>query len=358
MIRAALIVFLALIGGVTPTWSQYFQCPPGSTQMGGSPIWCQCPDGSAASIYGCPQARPQAPPARPQIPPGATRCGSGYCDAGKKCMRNGRQCMNRDAVDCGTYACSANWSCSVGTCMPPGAIHCGDGFCPSWQKCINHRCLSAEEQQQRGGLLKRILTRIIELNPANPMRGYELYSGQKLSTSLQQQSIGSPPQVQQSIGSPPRVWNPAIGQMLNDPYVGQPVTTTVAAAPRKARIYTSSSSTPDRMRSWNEGGYKRHVYLLRTLHGAPLGCSASACPASATMAGPTIYFWTPTVALVVRPGVRLPTRATSSAALMCRLPDAVRLGSGAPCGALKVHHRRRGSGGAKGRKGWTRGAKF
>ena len=224
MIRAALIVFLALIGGVTPTWSQYFQCPPGSTQMGGSPIWCQCPDGSAASIYGCPQARPQAPPARPQIPPGATRCGSGYCDAGKKCMRNGRQCMNRDAVDCGTYACSANWSCSVGTCMPPGAIHCGDGFCPSWQKCINHRCLSAEEQQQRGGLLKRILTRIIELNPANPMRGYELYSGQKLSTSLQQQSIGSPPQVQQSIGSPPRVWNPAIGQMLNDPYVGQPVT--------------------------------------------------------------------------------------------------------------------------------------
>lgn len=158
--------------------AQYFQCPAGSVNVGGGGgIMCMCPDGSYASIYGCPQhARPQ---------PSGIPCGNGYCPFGTSCSRSGNSCLQPGSVDCGSHACAAGEKCSRGGgCVAANAQQCGNGYCSPGLICTRaQQCIDAS--QSNGNMLSIFLA--VEGLTSVPQLE-KMLPGEKLSTEVKKGS--------------------------------------------------------------------------------------------------------------------------------------------------------------------------
>jgi hypothetical protein len=170
--------------------AQMFQCPPGTTDAGvsGPPgaYGCRCPDGSLASIYGCPSTS-GAPPQQPTMQPPQSICPSparwvsignafmcqcpngqmlslgqtcqaytpppvgdhcsngGTCPVGYVCSRMPGRCVPLGKIDCGNHYCEPGEQCSRnGGCIPAGSVDCGSYSCAAGSTCgSGNQCLAA-----------------------------------------------------------------------------------------------------------------------------------------------------------------------------------------------------------------------
>jgi hypothetical protein len=164
------ILFAATIASVFLTThpevrAQMYQCPPPSVMVGGGGgEMCQCPDGSYASIYGCPSSGPSYQQPQPEVgdhcpngntcpvgyycsriadactPNGKVDCGDYNCEPGQHCASGHRACLSPTDVDCGHYSCSGGNKCSSAGCIPHDAKDCGNkSYCGASLKCSRDR---------------------------------------------------------------------------------------------------------------------------------------------------------------------------------------------------------------------------
>ncbi|MBV6486927.1 MAG: hypothetical protein GHHEDOFH_00864 [Pseudorhodoplanes sp.] len=176
-------------------------CPPPARWVGGGGgFMCQCPDGSFLSLgqtcgsYAPPTSQPVGNycsnggtcPVGTKcswmpgkcVPEGRVDCGSynctpgnkcssagciaeeavdcgntKYCNAGSKCSRDGKRCLALNAIDCGSYSCSADLKCGSGNkCLARSDVDCGSGrSCPSGHLCLQGgaECLTRQELAER-----------------------------------------------------------------------------------------------------------------------------------------------------------------------------------------------------------------
>lgn len=192
-----------------------------------------CPDGSLASIHGCPQ-RQQA---RPKIPRGATACGAGYCSAGMRCSSKGK-CIANDAVECGDSVCSAGNQCTKDGCLPQGASLCGSGYCSAGLTCVRDQCALVQKQPSA---FVRILS---GLGDWSSSQGIKVSGNQTVSSVLQQRDLKVAPsafRVEKLLSDPYSTANPVLpsqGASSSDPFARSVNTPSVQAQTPTA------SSTP------------------------------------------------------------------------------------------------------------------
>jgi hypothetical protein len=122
---------------------------------------CQCPDGSYASIYGCPShSAPAVPSDRVYCSDtggscslGQTCCGTQCCNAGNFCSRFG--CVPQGVADCGSYWCHPGQTCMTGNkCMPLGNTDCRNGTtcAPGYVCSRGHGCIPENAADCGGGI--------------------------------------------------------------------------------------------------------------------------------------------------------------------------------------------------------------
>jgi hypothetical protein len=186
MVLRVALFFLLLFAWPAAAEAQYFQCPAGSVQVsGGGGIMCQCPDGSYASMSGCPSYRAgqssdscaelqrekqllvqqweaarrnfagnpyggaesnwQANLARlQQLNAEIANCQA----AGAPAPTPAPQQQTQFPVNCGSYSCRAGSYCgSNNSCLTDGTNDCGSGkSCPGDKKCAKNgtACLATD----------------------------------------------------------------------------------------------------------------------------------------------------------------------------------------------------------------------
>jgi hypothetical protein len=131
------VAFLLVASWTPSVQAQMFQCPSGTTQVGGGGgIECRCPDGSLYGVYSrCGGSYQQ------QNQPQGVYCGDWTCPFGSSCSRSFGRCVPQDRVDCGEFNCPQGTYCASNhsACLTQLDTDCGGYHCGVGQKCSSNR---------------------------------------------------------------------------------------------------------------------------------------------------------------------------------------------------------------------------